>query len=125
MKELNLHSLPDALVVINNFCLGHKLPKEICLNINLVCEELIVNLLSYNQTKVFDLELDADQGFTKIVIRYQGKKFDPTQPAIPENKSVEEMRYGGLGLVLVNSLASKINYRYHQKQSVNVVEVIL
>ena len=125
MKELNLHSLPNALVIINNFCLEHKLPKEVCLNINLVCEELIVNLLSYNQSKTFDLELETNHDFVKIVIRYKGNKFDPTQPATPENKSVEEMRYGGLGLVLVNSLATKINYRYHQKQSVNVVEVIL
>jgi len=38
---------------------------------------------------------------------------------------VEKMHYGGLGLMLVNSLALKIEYQYNEKQSLNVVKVIL
>lgn len=123
--NLNLHSLTDAVAIIKQYCADHHINMEACNNINLVCEELIVNLLNYTQSKSFNLSLKPAQQSTEIVISYQGKAFDPTILQKPEQKSLEDMQYGGLGLVLVNSLASKTEYHYDKKQSENVIKIII
>ena len=123
--KLKLHSLPEAVETVRQYCEQQHIPPDSCNRIHLVCEELIVNLLSYSGSEDFNLSLNSAGKSTEVIISYQGKKFNPVVKRKPEQKSVEEMQYGGLGLVLVNSLASKIEYRYNQKQSENVIKVIL
>jgi len=123
--DFKMHSLRDAFVEIQRYCASYSLPKEACYNINLVCEELIVNLLKYTRTSGYNLVLSPDKEMTMINLYYQADRFDPTVVPKQEKKSVEKMHYGGLGLMLVNSLALKIEYQYNEKQSLNVVKVIL
>ncbi len=125
MKLNDLHSLEEAVDAIKRFCEAQNLPDKVCFNINLVCEELIVNLLSYTESRSYDLEFNTLNGKVKITLRYTGPEFDPTIQQKPEEKSVEERPYGGLGLVLVNTLASKTEYRYDKKQAQNVIRVIV
>ncbi len=122
---LKLHSLPEAVEAVNRYCEQQHLQPESCNRVHLVCEELIVNLLSYSDSENFNLSLNPVGKSTEIIISYQGEKFNPVVSRKPEQKSLEDMQFGGLGLVLVNSLATKIEYRYHQKQSENVIKVIL
>jgi len=123
--DFKMHSLHDAFVEIQKHCKKHSIPKEVCYNINLVCEELIVNLLKYTKATGYNLNLTTESGSPVIHIRYRAEKFNPTK--VPERKqeSVEKMEYGGLGLVLVNSLASGMEYNYDEKQSLNVIKIIL
>ncbi len=123
--NFKMHSLHDASVEIQKYCKKHSIPNEVCYNINLVCEELIVNLLKYTKATGYNLNLSAETNSTVIRIEYQAGKFNPTK--VPERKqeSVEEMEYGGLGLVLVNSLASDMKYQFDEKQSLNVIKIIL
>ncbi len=123
--KLKLHSLPEAVEAVNRYCEQQDIPPESCNRVHLVCEELIVNLLSYSDSENFNLSLNPVGKSTEIIISYQGEKFNPVVSRKPEQKSVEDMQFGGLGLVLVNSLATKIEYLYHQKQSENVIKVIL
>ena len=123
--KLQLHSLPEAVETIRQFCEQQHLQSESCNRIHLVCEELIVNLLSYSGSENFNLSLNPVGKSTEVIISYRGEKFNPVVNHKPEQKSVEDMQFGGLGLVLVNSLASKIEYRYSQKQSENVIKIIL
>ncbi len=123
--DFKMHSLHDAFVEIQKYCKNHSIPKEACYNINLVCEELIVNLLKHTKATGYDLYLSAEADSTVIHIRYQAEKFNPTKVTEHKLESVEKMEYGGLGLVLVNSLASGIEYNYNEKQSLNVIKIIL
>ncbi len=125
MNLNNLQSLEEAVGAIKQFCETQNLPDTVCFNINLVCEELIVNLLSYTESQSYHLELNPLNGKTEIILRYAGPEFDPTKPPKTEDKSVEERPYGGLGLILVNTLASKTGYRYDKKQAQNVIRVIV
>ncbi|VAW28505.1 hypothetical protein MNBD_BACTEROID07-1146 [hydrothermal vent metagenome] len=123
--DFKMHSLHDAFVEIQKYCKKQSIPKEACYNINLVCEELIVNLLKYTKATGYNLNLSAKAGSTVIHIRYRAEKFNPTKAPERKQESVEKMEYGGLGLVLVNSLASKTEYKYDEKQSLNVIKIIL
>lgn len=123
--DFKMHSLHDAFAEIQKYCTSHNLSKEVCYNINLVCEELIVNLLKYTKTTGYSLVLSSKGKTTVISLRYQAEKFDPTIVPEHEPESVEKMPYGGLGLMLVNSLALDMEYKYDEKQSLNVVKIIL
>jgi len=123
--DFKMHSLHDAFVEIQKYCKKQSIPKEVCYNINLVCEELIVNLLKYTKATGYNLNLSAEADSTVIHIRYRAEKFNPTKAPERKQESVEKMEYGGLGLVLVNSLASKTEYKYDEKQSLNVIKIIL
>ncbi len=123
--DFKMHSLHDAFVEIQKYCKKQSIPKETCYNINIVCEELIVNLLKYTKATGYNLNLSAEAGSTVIHIRYRAEKFNPTKAPERKQESVEKMEYGGLGLVLVNSLASKTEYKYDEKQSLNVIKIIL
>jgi len=123
--DFKMHSLHDAFVEIQKYCKKQSIPKEVCYNINLVCEELIVNLLKYTETTGYSLVLSPKGKVTVISLRYQAERFDPTVVPEHEPESVEDMPYGGLGLMLVNSLASETEYKYDEKQSLNVVKIII
>jgi len=119
------HTLQDAFDAVQKYCETHSLPKENCFRLNLVCEELVVNLLKYTQTPGYHLNFSPIGEKTEIVLTYQAGKFDPTKKTEYKNKPLEEREYGGLGLVLVNSLAQKIDYQFNEKQSLNVIRIIL
>jgi len=120
-----MHSLKDAFVEIQKYCKDYNLPDEVCYKINLVCEELIVNLLKYTQAPGYNLSLSMEANSTVIRISYQAEKFNPAMPPEHKVESVENMEYGGLGLVLVNSLATDMEYKYDEKQSLNVIKITL
>ncbi len=122
---LELQTLHQALEAVKQYCGEQNLSQKDCFHLNLVCEELVVNLLRYTGTDRFGLSLHPAGNATEMMIRYKGGQFDPTRPQKPRQKSVEEMQYGGLGLVLVNALASEIEYHYDKKQSQNVIKIIL
>jgi len=123
--DFKMHSLHDAFVEIQKYCKKHRIPKKVCYNINIVCEELIVNLLKYTKATGYSLNLSAETNSTVLHIRYRAEKFNPTQVKERKPENVEKTEYGGLGLVLVNSLASDIEYNYDEKQSLNVIKIIL
>ena len=123
--DFNLHTLNDAFAEIDKHCQKHHLPETECYNIRLVCEELIVNLLKHTTATSYHLNLSQENGLTLIRIGYQANEFNPSVVPEKKNKPVEEMEYGGLGLLLVNSLAKKIHYHYDPKQSLNVIQITL
>ncbi len=123
--DFKMHSLHDAFVEIQKYCKKQSIPNEVCFNINLICEELIVNLLKHSKATGYNLNLSTEANSTVIHINYQADEFNPTKVPKHTLESVEKMEYGGLGLVLVNSLASEIEYKYDEKQSLNVIKIIL
>lgn len=122
---LKLHSLEEAFTAIREFCDGHRIPENHCYKVNLICEELIVNLFQYSQATEFDLDLSRQRDKLIIQISYQAEKFDPVTRFKPETRPVEDMQYGGLGLVLVNTLANDMNYSYDPKSALNVITITI
>lgn len=123
--SLKLHSLEEAFVATKEFCEKNRIPESLCYKVTLISEELIVNLLQYARATeyIFDLSLKGEQ--LLIQIRYQGPEFNPTRPTEVKSSSVEEMQYGGLGLVLVNTMASHVEYSYDLKREINVITITL
>jgi len=125
MKIDKMHRLQDAFDKIQKHCQTYHLADKACNDLHLVCEELIVNLLEHAQAKYFHFGLSYNDELTSVYIDYLGNEFNPLEVSKETTKKVEDMDYGGIGLILVNALASEIIYKYDKKHSLNVIKINL
>ena len=118
-----MHSLDEALDVVNRFCRKTNLEESHCFKLRLVSEELVVNLLKHAKAESFSLALEKREEETYLLLSYAGERFDPSASDLGPLDSVEESTPGGLGLFLVKSVAKCLNYRY--ESGVNFVEIVI
>jgi anti-sigma regulatory factor (Ser/Thr protein kinase) len=120
-----LHTLEEAMQLVEDFCRRQNLEAAYCGRIKLVCEELVVNLLKYGGASAFFMNLERKGTESLIRIEYQGPAFDPRRHKPREKKDLKDMEPGGLGLFLVHSLARGLNYNYNSKNQSNELEVTI
>ena len=85
--------------------------------INLALDELITNAVTHGFTGVteprIDIGLRVDGRTLVLTIEDNGQPFDPMADSHPDLDSPLEAReIGGLGLHLVKTFASRVDYRY-------------
>jgi putative MATE family efflux protein len=85
--------------------------------INLCCEELMYNIVTYAVNKdaekhMFDIHIVCREDAVSVLLKDDGKPFNPILNTITINEDG-----GGLGLALVNTLAD-IQYKYMYNQNV-------
>ncbi|MFW6307905.1 MAG: hypothetical protein ACOC08_04615, partial [Campylobacterales bacterium] len=90
-------TLEEAFEKIKIFCNKYDISEELHYKLNLVVEELVVNILSYTDAREYNLNLAYKNSSLHIVIDYKGENFNPKK-FIKEDKCLEDMDYGGLGL---------------------------
>ncbi len=112
-------------------------PPALTMNLNLVMEEAVSNVILYgfddnvehdihifltlsdiidNQNTVKDSEL-------RIVIRDDGKPFDPTTNEDPDvSLAIEDRPVGGLGIFLMRRIMDKVEY--HRENNNNILTLI-
>ena len=90
--------------------------------LKLIVEELVVNILKHTKADEFILRIEQKNESVHAEVIYKDKGFDPTHFS-KENKKVEEMSFGGLGLFLVNSLSKSIDYDYAEGKNIVKIEL--
>ena len=115
--------LETGMAAIETFCETQALAEERCYKLRLVCEELVVNLLTHGGGAGYEMRLEKEGDAVRMVLRYDGEKFDPGSSDKGPLDSIEESEFGGLGLFLVTQLVETLHYRYENGE--NVVEILL
>ena len=91
-------------------------PAALTFKVNLVLEELVLNVINYAYDESghqLEVKLTCSEEDLVIEITDEGKPFDPLHDA-PEpdmDSPVEERRIGGLGVYLVRTMTSAMQYR--------------
>lgn len=96
--------------------------------IELACEEVLVNIISYGYTDdkgKIDVEIDLSyEDRIEIVVTDQGSFFNPLlkekniDPKLPLDKRSE----GGLGIVMIKQIMDEVHY--NRKNSSNILRLI-
>lgn len=91
-------------------------PAALTFKVNLVLEELVLNVINYAYDESghhLDVRLTCNEDDLVIEITDEGKPFDPLHDAPdPDMESpMEERRIGGLGVYLVRTMTSEMQYR--------------
>ncbi len=85
--------------------------------LRLVIEELATNIIKYGYPEdapgVIQLECVYDAGLLRVIIRDQGRPFDPREHPDPDMGNDPATRQiGGLGLFLVRESADELEYHH-------------
>jgi len=93
-------------------------PAELEFQIKLVFEEVVINVVNYGfetrgEGSEVDVEIVSDADLVRMVIRDNGRAFDPlTEAPKPDTESeVPDRPVGGLGIHLVRKLMDAVEYR--------------
>ena len=91
-------------------------PAPLTFKVNLVLEELVLNVINYAYDESghqVEVQLTCNVEDLVIEITDEGKPFDPLHDAPdPDMDSpMEERRIGGLGVYLVRTMTSEMQYR--------------
>jgi serine/threonine-protein kinase RsbW len=107
-----------ARAFIEAFCAAAALPREACLRMNLVVEELFMNTVKHGHGGGSDapvwITLAAREGRMELTYEDFAPPFNPFAPERREmlEALAETRREGGLGVMLAHGLAAKSEYAY-------------
>jgi serine/threonine-protein kinase RsbW len=106
--------LRDAMIWLDTQCAANRIGGDDATRLNIVLEELLVNVTTYNGAPPPAVELT----FTReplalvLVIEDDGIAFDPTAVATPNlSDNIDERAIGSLGVHMVMKLMDEVTYR--------------
>lgn len=101
---------------VEAFCKERGLGADVAHAVNLSLDELLTNTISYGYDDaaghVIDVELAAGNDRLTVLVRDDGRAFDPTQAAEPDlDADIDDRMLGGLGIHFVRSVMDEVRYR--------------
>jgi sigma-B regulation protein RsbU (phosphoserine phosphatase) len=104
--------LPKALEFVREQLSALSCPPQIQLKLEIACEEIFVNIVSYANSERVKIQITAEN---PVTIRFfdSGTPYNPLQSPNPDVTSGENERpVGGLGVFMVKNIADKIEYEH-------------
>ena len=111
-------SLRDARAFLEGFCEGAGVPRQACLKLNLVVEELFLNTVKHGHRGGADapvwITIEAQEGEVRLTYEDQAPAFNPFAPGTREllEALAPTRREGGLGVLLAHGLTTASEYAY-------------
>src|SRR5579863_710389 len=108
--------------LIENFGKRHRLPDTIIAHLELACDELLTNVISYgfldgkSHKIIIKIALEADTLVAEIID--DGIAFNPLTRPMPDiDLTTEEREIGGLGIHFVRRVMDHVDYRRSEEQN--------
>ncbi len=118
MFPSRLESLRGAREFLEGFCEGAGVPRQSCLKLNLVVEELFLNTVKHGHRGGSDapvwIRLAAEDGAVRLTYEDRAPPFNPFAAATREmlEALADTRREGGLGVLLAHGLTRESEYAY-------------
>lgn len=105
-------------------CEEWSIPQSRIMNIELSCEEVYTNIISYGypESNAGDVEIKMTKGenFLQIDFTDDGIEYNPLEKADPDiNLSIDERDVGGLGIFMVKQMVDDI--KYSRENNMNIL----
>ena len=96
-------------------------------NVQMAVDEACTNIIEYgyaNEEGMIDIACQRRGEEIVVVIKDEGKPFDPTSVQPPDlNASLEERKTGGLGIYFMKTLMDEVRYEF--KEGKNVLTMVV
>ena len=118
MFHARLSELGGVRSFVESFCGEAGIPREHCLRLNLVLEELFVNSVRHGHRSESErpvwMTLDHRPDALQVTYEDTAPPFNPYArlPVTPPDTTIEMRKIGGLGLLLTKELAATRDYSY-------------
>jgi anti-sigma regulatory factor (Ser/Thr protein kinase) len=97
-------------------------PEDSVGDIELCADEAVTNVVEhayqYDPKKSLTVELVMERETLRIIVRDQGKPFDPRGSQVDLDKHISERRTGGLGRFLIGSFMDQVDYQRENGENV-------
>ena len=108
-----IKSLKEAL---HEYCEFRELPSNVAFALTLSLDEVVTNVISYGYDDSgehqIDVALRSGQGIIEVSVVDDGKPFNPLEFRTPDlNRPIDERPVGGLGIYLVKTYMSELEYK--------------
>jgi anti-sigma regulatory factor (Ser/Thr protein kinase) len=117
----SLDSLDGIFRFVGDFIAARSLDPELHMPVCFIVEELFTNFIKYNATSPHDISLSLGHTPEQLTVRitdFDVDSFDVTHaPAVDIDKPLAERQPGGLGLHLVQQMATTLQYEYTERRS--------
>jgi anti-sigma regulatory factor (Ser/Thr protein kinase) len=110
-----LSSLQFLNQAFNKLFAEQRIDEKTLFQLNLICDELITNIVSYgyndNQEHLISIQLIITDSEWILTVRDDGCPFNPLERSNPDLMlSIEDRAVGGLGIHFVNQLMDDMTY---------------
>ena len=128
--ENKLSEIRRISEITEKFCESNNLPMRILFDVNLSLDELLTNIVHYGfddeKEHSIIVKLSLSKNILEITIEDDGKAFNPLNAEPPNlDQSIEDKPIGGLGIYLVKSLMTDINYKRVKNKNILVLTKIV
>ena len=109
---------------VEAFGVAEGLDREVVFNINLALDEVVTNVIRYGheddgREHPIVVRLALDGGVLTAEVEDDGRAFNPLEAPAPDlNASIDDRGIGGLGIYLVRSVMSSVEYRREDGRNV-------
>lgn len=118
--ELRIEGVLENLSLIGDFIsnsmIASGLDARKIFEVQLAVDEACTNIIKYGYTDeagTIDIICCMRNGELVVVIKDEGKPFDPTSVQPPDlNASLEERQMGGLGVHLIKTMMDEVRYEF-------------
>lgn len=102
--------------VLHEYCEFRELPSNVVFALTLSLDEIVTNVISYGYDDRgehhIDVALRSGQGVIEVSVVDDGKPFNPLEIRTPDlNRPIDERPVGGLGIYLVKTYMSELEYK--------------
>jgi serine phosphatase RsbU (regulator of sigma subunit)/anti-sigma regulatory factor (Ser/Thr protein kinase) len=110
----------------NSFSEQHDIPTPVRRKMNLVFDELLNNIISYafrdEDDHDIEIKVELSEYSIKVSITDDGVPFNPFDVEKPDTElSLEERKFGGLGIHLVREVMDKVSYQRRTDKNVTTL----
>ena len=126
--EANLELIDQMINPIISSLEVNEAESKTIYQVNLALEEILVNICKYaysgNKGVInITFEINKDPKQLYVVIKDQGKDFNPLEKEDPDlNASLKDRKIGGLGIYIVKNMVDDM--KYQRVNNENVLEII-
>lgn len=101
---------------LHEYCEFRELPSNVAFALTLSLDEIVTNVISYGYDDRgehhIDVALRSGQGVIEVSVVDDGKPFNPLEIRTPDlNRPIDERPVGGLGIYLVRTYMSELEYK--------------
>lgn len=129
--ELKIEGKLENLAIIGDFITNAMsefgLDGQKIFGVQLAVDEACTNIIEYgyaNEVGMIDIACQRRGEEIVVVIKDEGKPFDPTSVQPPDlNASLEERKTGGLGIYFMKTLMDEVRYEF--KEGKNVLTMVV
>jgi serine/threonine-protein kinase RsbW len=114
--------------LVEAFGEAERLSPELIFSVNLALDEVITNIIRYahgadGQQHPIDVRLSLEPGVLTAQVEDDGRAFNPLDAPVPDlDANIEERPIGGLGIHLVRTMMSSLEYRRESGRNVLIMK---